>query len=123
LKLPIRPHGVQKYIHLLNEHYLRNNKYDEGDLIFCRINYELINAYSITIDEAEKFHSIYHCDNPRRVSEGYCHNCNTVVTIIPIIYGISEQDFVNTKIAEGEERLIIGNIDNIKEDVEVAIFG
>jgi hypothetical protein len=45
------------------------------------------------------------------------------VTIIPIIYGISEQDFVNTKIAEGEERLIIGNIDNIKEDVEVAIFG
>jgi len=53
------------------------------NLIFCRINYELINAYSITIDEAEKFHSIYHCDNPRRVSEGYCHNCNTVVTIIP----------------------------------------
>jgi hypothetical protein len=42
------------------------------------------------------------------------------VTIIPIIYGISEQDFVNTKIEEGEERLII---DNIKECVEVAIFG
>lgn len=36
---------------------------------------------------------------------------------------ISEQDFVNTKIAEGEERLIIDNIENIKEGVEVAMFG
>ena len=87
MELPIRPHSVQKYILLLHERYLRNDKHDN----FVE---QLINAYSITIDEAEKFHLIYHCDNPRRVSEGFCHNYNKVVTIIPI-YGISEQDFVN----------------------------
>jgi hypothetical protein len=41
------------------------------------------------------------------------------VTIIPIIYGISEQDFVNTKIAK-MKRLIIANIHNVKEGLEVA---
>lgn len=126
LELPIQQRTIketQKYIHLLHENYLKNNKYDEGDIIFYRINYRLVDACDITIDEAEKFHSIYHYDNPRRVSQGYCHNCSKVVTTIPIIYGISEQDFVKTKMAQDEERLIIGSIDNIEEGIKVAMFG
>jgi hypothetical protein len=107
----------------LHESYLKDNKYDEGNLIYYRINYKLMDVFEITKEEAEKLHIVYHENNPRRISEGYCHNCKNVVGIIPIIYGVSEKDKEALSIAENEGRLIIGNLNEIKEGIEVSMFG
>ena len=108
----------------LHKSYLKNNKYDEGNLIYYRINYKLVDILEITKEEAEKYHADYHKENtPRRISEGYCHNCNAVVTIVPIIYGITENDKVTLKAAEKEGRLIIGSLDQVKEGNHVSMFG
>ncbi|HVX03054.1 MAG TPA: hypothetical protein VHA09_07860, partial [Nitrososphaera sp.] len=64
-----------------------------------------------------------HKEHPRRVSEGFCDTCNGIVGIIPIIYGVQESDMERMKIAEGEGRLIIGDISQVKEGAQVAMFG
>lgn len=107
----------------LHESYLKDNKYDEGNLIYYRINYKLMDRFEITNEEAEELHVVYHENNPRRISEGYCHNCKDVVEIIPIIYGVAEKDKEALSIAENEGRLIIGSLNEIKEGVEVSMFG
>jgi hypothetical protein len=107
----------------LHAFYLRNNEYDEGDLLFYRINYKLKDAFGFSEDDAEKFHLNYHDNNPRRISEGYCHICKKITSIIPIIYGVLEQDMSTIKMAEDDKRLIIGNIEQVKEGNKVAMFG
>ena len=107
----------------LHAFYLRNNEYDEGDLLFYRINYKLKDAFGFTEDDAEKFHLNYHDKNPRRISEGYCHICKKITSIIPIIYGVLEQDISTIKMAEDDKRLIIGNLEQVKEGNKVAMFG
>ena len=72
--------AIRELLIELHDHYLKDNKYDEGDLLFYRINYKLMDALGITKAAAEEFHKIYHDKNPRRISEGYCaqmrENCN-----------------------------------------------
>jgi hypothetical protein len=115
--------GIKQVLKELHESYLQDNEYDEGILIYYRINYKLMDAFEITKEEAEKIHIAYHENNPRRISEGYCHNCKNVVIIIPIIYGVSENDKPTLTLAENEGRLIIGSLNGIKEGVEVSMFG
>ena len=107
----------------LHASYLKGNEYDEGDPIFYRINYRLADTFGLTKEEAEAHHSAYHKDNPRHVSQGYCEKCGRVVTIIPVIYGIQQSDMVRMEAAEGEGRLIIGDIDSIRHGEKVAMFG
>ena len=107
----------------LHESYLKDNRYDESNLIYYRINYKLMDAFEITKEEAEKLHVVYHEKNPRRISEGYCHNCKNVVGIVPIIYGVSEKEKESITIAENEGRLIVGTLNEIKEGMEVSMFG
>ena len=107
----------------LHAFYLRNNEYDEGDLLFYRINYKLKDAFGFTEDDAKKFHLNYHDNNPRRISEGYCDICKKITSIIPIIYGVLEQDMSTIKMAEDDKRLIIGNLEQVKEGNKVAMFG
>ena len=115
--------AIDRLLKDLHGFYLRNNEYDEGDLLFYRINYKLIDSFGITQDEAEKFHLNYHDRNPRRISKGYCHTCNKITSIIPIIYGVSEQDISTLKGAEDDNRLIIRNLDEVKEGNKLAMFG
>ena len=108
----------------LHKSYLKDNKYDEGNLIYYRINYKLVDILEITKEEAEKYYADYHKEStPRRISEGYCNNCNAVVTIVPIIYGVTEKDKVTLKTAEKDGRLIIGSLDQVREGIKVSIFG
>jgi hypothetical protein len=115
--------AIYRLLKDLHAFYLKNNEYDEGDLLFYRINYKLIDSFGITQDDAEKFHLNYHNHNPRRISEGYCHACKKITSIIPIIYGVSEQNIVTLKVAEADKRLIIGNLDEVKKGNKVAMFG
>ena len=115
--------GIKQLLINLHESYLKYNKYDEGNLIYYRINYKLMDALKITKEEAEKFHIVYHETNPRRISEGYCHNCKNVIRIIPIIYGVPEKDKATLTMAENEGRLIIGSLKEVKEGVKVSMFG
>ncbi|MFZ0566790.1 MAG: hypothetical protein WAM22_02190, partial [Nitrososphaeraceae archaeon] len=78
---------IRNLLSKLHEHYLRDNMYDEGDLLFYRINYRLMDTLRISKAAAEEFHKIYHTAIPRRVSGGYCKKCEKIITIIPIIYG------------------------------------
>jgi hypothetical protein len=107
----------------LHEHYLKDNQYDEGDLLFYRINYKLMDTFGITKLAAEEFHKIYHNSKPRRISEGYCNKCEKIITIIPIIYGVSGRELVNLLKAEDNGKLIIGNTNDIKEGNKIAMFG
>jgi len=107
----------------LHESYLKDNKYDEGDVLYYRINYRMMDAFQITKTEADKLHAIYHENIPRRISEGYCYDCNKVVKTIPIIYGVAEKDKVNLTKGENEGRLIVGSLKEIKKGVELAMFG
>jgi hypothetical protein len=107
----------------LHKFYLKDNKYDEGNLLYYRINHRLMDTFEITKEEAEKFHIVYHKNNPRRISEGYCHNCKNIVRIIPIIYGVSENDKATLTIAESQGRLIIGSLNEIKEGITASMFG
>jgi hypothetical protein len=72
---------------------------------------------------AEEFHKIYHTDNPRRISEGFCIKCEKIVTIIPIIYGISNRELANLLKAENNGKIIIRNINDISDGNKIAIFG
>ncbi len=116
-------HTVRELLIKLHDNYLKNNKYDEGDLLFYRINYKLMDTLGITKNAAEEFHKNYHNINPRRVSEGYCDKCKKIVKIIPIIYGISENELANLLKAESNGKLIIGNTEDIKDGNKIAIFG
>lgn len=115
--------AVDRLLKELHAFYLRNNEYDESDLLFYRINYKLIDAFGFTGDDAEKFHLNYHNNNPRRISEGYCHTCKKITSIIPIIYGVLEQDMSTIKVAEDDKKLIIGNLEEVREGNKVAMFG
>jgi hypothetical protein len=114
---------IKQLLMNLHESYLKDNKYDEGNLIYYRINYKLMDAFEITKEEADELHVDYHESNPRRISEGYCHNCKDIVEIIPIIYGVAEKDKEALTAAENEGRLIIGSLNEIREGVEVSMFG
>jgi hypothetical protein len=107
----------------LHVSYLKGNEYDEGDLIYYRINYRLVDAFGITKEEADRFHSVYHSASPRQVSQGYCGNCGKVVTIVPVLYGIQPSDMEKMKAAEENGRLLIGDLRAVKQGSKVAMFG
>jgi hypothetical protein len=106
----------------LHTSYLKGNEYDEGDPIFYRINYRLADAFGLTREGAEKYHSAYHRDNPRRVSQGYCNRCENVVTIIPVIYGLQGSDLAYLRAVEAKGRLIIGDISSLRQGFRAATF-
>ncbi len=107
----------------LHHYYLANNENDEGDLIYYRINYRLIASFGISKDEAEKLHSEYHIDKPRKISEGYCHICQAVVKIVPIIYGFSEKESISMIAKQEEGRIILGTFDDIPKYGRLPMFG
>jgi len=109
-----------KELHAL---FLKGNEHDEGDLLYYRINYRLVDTFGVTKEEAERLHSSYHAENPRQVSQGYCDKCCRIVTIIPIIYGIQANDIENMRAAESEGMLLIGDTSVIKQGAKVAMFG
>ena len=115
--------AIRELLVKLHNHYLRNNKYDEGDPIFYRINYKLMDTLGVSKAAAEEFHKIYHANNPRRISEGFCNKCEKVVTIIPIIYGISDRELANLLKAENNGKIIIRNINDISDGNKIAMFG
>ena len=39
---------IKQLLMNLHESYLKDNKYDEGNLIYYRINYKLMDAFEIT---------------------------------------------------------------------------
>jgi hypothetical protein len=114
---------IAKLLKELHASFLKGNRYDEGDLLYYRINYRLVDTFGITKEEAQRSHSVYHAENPRRVSQGYCDECGIIVTIIPIIYGIQAIDVEKMRAAESERRLIIGDTGIIREGTKVALFG
>jgi hypothetical protein len=116
-------YAIRELLVKLHNHYLKNNKYDEGDPIFYRINYKLMDTLGVSKAAAEEFHKIYHADNPRRISEGFCIKCEKIVTIIPIIYGISDRELANLLKAENDGKLIIRNINDISDGTKIAMFG
>jgi hypothetical protein len=118
-----REQEIEKTLDELHASYLKGNEYDEGDPIFYRINYRLEETFGLTRQEAALVHEQYHRQKPRRISEGFCENCNRVVDIIPIIYGIPESDMENMRKAEAEGRLIIGDMKSVAEGKKVAMFG
>jgi hypothetical protein len=114
---------IKQLLTELHESYLKDNRDDEGDLLYYRINYKVMDEFQITKEEAEKLHTIYHDkNNPRRISEGYCYNCNSVNKLIPIIYGVARNDKANLRKAENEGRLVVGSLEEIKEGVELSMF-
>ncbi len=114
---------IEKMLKELHESYLKGNEYDEGDPIFYRINYRLQDVFSLTREEAAQYHDAYHKEKPRRVSEGFCDRCNSIVGIIPILYGVQESDMERMKKAEAEGRLIVGDTGLVKEGGRAAMFG
>jgi hypothetical protein len=114
---------IARLLKELHASFLKGNEHDEGDLRYYRINYRLVDAFEMTKEEAEKFHSSYHAENPRQVSQGYCDKCGRIVTIIPIIYGMQAEDIEKMRSAESEGRLIIGDIGTIRQGSKVAMFG
>jgi hypothetical protein len=116
-------YAIRELLVKLHNHYLKDNKYDEGDPIFYRINYKLMDTLGVSKAAAEEFHRIYHTDNPRRISEGFCIKCEKIVTIIPIIYGISDRELANLLKAEDNGKIIIRNINDISDGNKIAMFG
>lgn len=108
-----------KEVHAL---LLKNNEHDEGDLLYHRIRYRLMDTFGLT-KEAETQHSKYHIDNPRRVSKGFCDKCGQTVVIIPVIYGVQEGDLKKMQEAETQGRLIIGDINLVMQGSKMAMFG
>jgi hypothetical protein len=109
----------------LHRYYLQDNEFDEGDLIYYRINYRLASLFEITKEEAQSFHAVYHRNTPRTIAEGYCHVCNAIVKFIPIIYGSSERERKSLDMAQNEGKLIVANLDSnaIKEGVKLPLYG
>jgi hypothetical protein len=116
---------ITKTLTELHRYYLQDNIFDEGDLIYYRINYRLMASFGITKEEAQSFHAAYHKDIPRTISEGYCHICDTIVKFIPIIYGSSDKERKLLEMAQNEGRLIIANLDYhaIREGVKIPLYG
>jgi hypothetical protein len=114
---------IARLLKELHASFLKGNEHDEGDLLYYRMNYRLVDTFGITKEEAESFHSAYHAKNPRQVSQGYCDKCGRIVTIIPIIYGIQASDIEKMRAAENEGRLIIGDTGIIRQGAKVAMFG
>ena len=121
----IKQAGISKMLTELHKYYLRANRFDEGDLIYYRINYKLVASFGITKEEAQTSHDAYHKDNPRIVSEGYCYSCKTIVTFIPIIYGSSSEERKSLETAQNQGRLIISDLEYyaIKEGVKIPLYG
>jgi hypothetical protein len=118
-----RDHSIKEFLIELHRYYLKNNEYDEGDIIFHRINYRLMETFGVTKTDAIEFHEIYHNNSTRRISEGYCDNCKKISTIIPILYCFSNQDLKKFASAETDGRLIIGDAKDIIEGNNLAMFG
>ena len=114
---------IDRILKELHASYLKDNEYDEGDIIYYRINYLLADTFGITKEEAERLHSSYHAGTPRQVSQGYCAKCDRVVTIIPVIYGIQESDMERMKTAETQGRLIIGDMNTVRQVSKAPMFG
>ncbi len=115
--------SVDKSLANLHKIFLKHNVHDEGDLIFYRIDYRLAEILKVTADEAHAYHLIYHTKNPRTVSKAYCSNCNQIVTFIPIIYTVTENERALLEAAELEDRVILGNLEKIMEDHKIPMFG
>jgi len=115
--------GIEKMLQEMHSSYLKGNEYDEGDLIFFRINYRLEDTFALTREEAHEYHTEYHRKIPRHVSEGYCHICEGIVGTIPIIYGVQEEDLERMKVAEVQGRLIVGDVSKVRAGSKVAMFG
>lgn len=118
-----RESDIERMLKEIHASYLKGNEHDEGDLLYYRINYRLVEAFGISKEEADRVHSSYHAGNPRQVSQGYCEKCGRVVTIIPFIYGIQESDIERMKTAETQGRLIIGDMSTVRQGSKVAMFG
>jgi len=118
-----RQADIDRMLKELHTFYLKDNEHDEGDLIYYRINYRLADAFGMTNEEAGRLHSVYHAASPREVSQGYCEKCSSVVTIIPVIYGIQESDMERMKAAEAQGRLIIGDTATVRQGSKVPMFG
>ena len=114
---------IDRMLKELHASYLKDNMYDEGDLIYYRINYRLVDTFGMTKEEADRLHASYHLATPRQVSQGYCDRCARVVTIIPVIYGIQVGDMERMKTAEALGRLIVGDMNTIRDGSKVAMFG
>lgn len=114
---------IDRMLKDLHASYLKGNEHDEGDLIYHRINYRLADTFGITREEADRLHAGYHSASPRQVSQGFCDKCGKVVTIVPVIYGIQAADMDRMKAAEAEGRLIVGDMDSVKQGSKVAMFG
>jgi hypothetical protein len=117
--------GITRTLIELHRYYLQDNEFDEGDLIYYRINYRLVALLGITREEAESFHAAYHRNIPRTIAQGYCHICDALVKFIPIIYGLSERERKSLEMAQNEGKLIIANLDSntIKEGVKIPLYG
>lgn len=114
---------VEKSLDELHTRFLSQNPYDEGDLLYCRINYRLADKMQRSLAEAEAAHSEYHAIHPRHVSEGMCDVCNRLVRIVPIIYGYDRREIQSLKASEAAGRLIIGETVDFKEGSKIALFG
>ena len=114
---------IDRMLKELHASYLKGNEHDEGDLIYYRINYHLVDTFGITREEADRLHTGYHSSSPREVSQGFCDSCGKVVTIVPVIYGIQAADMEKMKAAEAEGRIIIGDMSTVKQGSKVAMFG
>jgi hypothetical protein len=117
--------GITRTLVELHRYYLQDNKFDEGDLIYYRINYRLVALFGITKEEAQSFHTGYHRNIPRTIAAGYCHICDAIVKFIPIIYGSSEGERKSLEMAQNEGKLIIAKLDSntIKEGVKLPLYG
>ena len=117
--------GITRTLIELHRYYLQDNEFDEGDLIYYRINYRLVALFEITKEEAQSFHIAYHRNTPRTIAEGFCHICDAIVKFIPIIYGSSERERKLLEMAQNGGKLIIANLDSnvIKEGVKLPLYG
>lgn len=118
-----RQADIDRMLKELHVSYLKDNEHDEGDLIYYRINYRLVDAFGVTKEEADTLHAGYHAASPREISQGFCEKCQKVVKIIPVIYGIQESDMERMKVAEAQGRLIIGDTATVREGSKVPMFG
>jgi hypothetical protein len=108
----------------LHKIFLKNNIYDEGDLLFYRINYKLEEMYKISRYQANGLHQTYHLSFPRKTSEVYCNSCNRVVRYIPIIYGVTQSEMEYMKALEKKDRILIGTAEyhNDTHDTHLPLF-
>ncbi|MEO9319707.1 MAG: hypothetical protein ABI361_03440 [Nitrososphaera sp.] len=114
---------IEKLLKDLHLKFLRQNPYDEGDLLYYRINYRLADSLQCSLAQAEDAHQEYHASNPRHVSGGFCDSCSRLVRIVPIIYGYDKKDADMLQKAQAEGRLILCDMDLIVGGARLALFG